>query len=86
MPAALNLQRAKLLNMIVPSLQNFRSRYLKGPVICENKKKHCDQLVLGGIVQVLEEVNPYKVSLKSLIEILQKKKISRLCGGGDCGI
>ena len=78
--------RSKLLNMIVPRLRAWRSKYLNGPVVCEKGKEHCDQMILSGIVQVLEGANLDKIAIKSLVHMLENKKISRLCGGGKCGI
>ena len=67
-------------------MQSLRNKYTKGPIVCENGKEHCDHLVLGGIVQVLEGIIPDKVSIEELYDMLQNKKISRLCGGRGCGI
>ena len=93
---AINLQRSQALSSIQNTLQELESKYLGDEIICEHDKEDCDSMVLGSIVKILRGKNPATsltgsfrdMSLKSFLEILRKKRVSRLCGGygTGCGI
>ena len=92
--AALNSQRNDVLTSVRTFLQESRSKYLSGRIICQNRKEDCDAMVLGGIMKILEKKylddSPlgefHKSSLEHIVSMLGVQRISRLCGGGGCGI
>ena len=93
---AINLQRNQALPSIQKQLQELESKYLGDAIICEDDKEDCDSMVLGSIVKILRGKDSAtsltgsfrNMSLKSFLETLRKKRVSRLCGRyrTGCGI